>query len=208
MSQHNQGDSALPNTTASPTVKDDNLEQTWAMLTRGAADKRSPLNTPAIATVDADGLAQVRTVVLRACRPSERMLECHTDLRSAKVSELSARPALTWHFWDHRSRIQVRATSTATVHHRNEHAADAWDRLHSGGRRIYRQIAPPGQPVSDADAAANDLMPEPDALENFVRIITHVTALERLHLARDGHRRNRWVWDAEAGAWIGTAIAP
>lgn len=202
MSQHNEGGPA------SPTVTDDDLAQTWALLTRGAADKRSPLNTPAIATVDTNGVAQVRTVVLRACHPSERVLEFHTDTRSAKVGELAARPALTWHFWDHRSRIQVRATSTATPHHRDLHAGDAWERLHAGGRRIYRQIAPPGQPVSDADAAANDLMPEPDALANFVRIITRVTTLERLHLARDGHRRNRWVWDVEAGAWIGNAIAP
>ena len=60
----------------------DNLEaslaEAWARLARGVKDRRSAFHTPVLASVGADGVPQVRTLVLRAADPVAWRLRFHT----------------------------------------------------------------------------------------------------------------------------------
>ncbi|MEL7049917.1 MAG: pyridoxamine 5'-phosphate oxidase family protein, partial [Pseudomonadota bacterium] len=82
------------------------LSQIWRRLERGVADRRSPFHTPTVATMRrADGLPNLRTVVLRACEHQDRQLTFHTDARSEKCRELRANPAIALHVYDPQAKI-------------------------------------------------------------------------------------------------------
>ena len=61
-------------------------------LTRGVLDRHAPARHPILATVSPDGRPQARTVVLRAADKTAGTLDTHTDLRSAKGTDLRANP--------------------------------------------------------------------------------------------------------------------
>ncbi|MEO0673172.1 MAG: pyridoxamine 5'-phosphate oxidase family protein [Pseudomonadota bacterium] len=185
---------------------DETLKALWADLVRGAADKKSPLNRPGIATVAISGGPACRTVVLRDVTPSDRSLVFHTDVRSEKVCELRANPLVAWHFWNPRANIQIRVSAQAALHHDDATAHDAWSALHEGSRKTYAQIATPGTALADVNPSGPTQLSLEDAAQNFVVVATKATAVDWLHLARSGHRRAQWTWDAEACRWRGSWV--
>ena len=184
----------------------------WAQLGRGAADKKSPLNTPAVATIGIDGLPTVRTIVLRDCRPSERTLTFHTDSRSRKSAELEANPRLAWHAWHPGLKLQLRIAATATLHSGDGEAAAAWSTLHAGSRALYLHPTPPGTVIAEPDTsglelavAGRDIGAGPPA--TFVVVKTTVQEIEILEIGRNPHRRARLNYTGTAGP-SGTWLAP
>jgi len=71
---------------------DRTLAEAWRLLTLGAADRASPMNVLAVATVGLDGRPRVRSVILRAADPGLRRLRFYCDNRSEKAKELAADP--------------------------------------------------------------------------------------------------------------------
>ncbi len=182
----------------------DQLTAIWAHLTRGAADKKSPFNRPAVATIGADGAPAVRTVVLRSTQPGHRILAFHTDVRSTKVSELRARPQLCWHFWNSGLSLQLRISAAAVLHARNGLAEAAWASLHAGSRATYCQAIAPGteRQTRSLPAPTN----EAEGFENFVVVATQVRVIEALELAQPEHVRAQFTHDN--GAWSRVWLAP
>ncbi len=179
------------------------LNSLWADLTRGAADKKSPLNRPAIATATVSGQPACRTVVLRKVTPSERTLVFHTDIRSAKVAELERTPTVAWLFWNPRANIQIRVTAETSLHHNDDVARAAWASLHDGSRRTYAQITSPSAVVEAPGGSDPAILSLDVAEDNFVVVQTTATAIDWLNLAPTGHRRAQWVWNVRTGKWDG-----
>lgn len=180
------------------------LETAWRLILRGVADRREPFHTPTIATVTPEGRPAVRTVVLRGASQADLRLRFHTDRRSSKLRDLAADPAIAVHFYDPRRKIQIRIDGTATVHHDDTQAREAWERSRPFSRACYRVDPAPGSVIAAPDALAPDAFAEPDAFKNFARVEIAVGSLEWLYLAVAGHRRARFDWrDGEATAvWL------
>jgi pyridoxine/pyridoxamine 5'-phosphate oxidase len=85
------------------------LAHAWTLLVRGGADRKSPVHTPVIASVDEHGLPHARVMVLRKADPAAATLRLHTDARSPKVAP-------------HSKRVSARAP------HRSTRAATAYSR--------------------------------------------------------------------------------
>ena len=181
------------------------LSKIFAMLTRGAADRKSPLHTPTVATVGADKSPSMRVVVLRKFLTDERSLIFHTDSRSPKIAELRADSRISWLFYHQAEKMQFRIFGTATVH---ETADDAlklkqWQATWAFGRRCYMGAAP-----SRIAAEATSGMPaeyenrEPTIAEseigfpNFAVISTKIVSIDCLELYVTGHRRSLFRWNA------------
>ncbi|MCW5966327.1 MAG: hypothetical protein KIT83_19985, partial [Bryobacterales bacterium] len=60
----------------------------FALLMDGSQRRQSPFRTLALATRNADGTPDARTVVLRGFDKTARQCRMHTDVRSPKVSAL------------------------------------------------------------------------------------------------------------------------
>lgn len=178
------------------------LTEAWRLLSRGAADRKSPMHTPAVATVGCDGRPRVRTVVLRHTDAQARTLRFHTDLRATKVAEMRANPAVQILGYDAGNKIQLRMLGRADLHHGNDVASAAWARSQHQSQQCYRQAKPPATPAADPVAALKAI--DDDGAENFVAVIVHVDELEWLYLAHTGHRRARYTWSASGmtATWL------
>lgn len=93
---------------------DASLAEAWRLLVRGAADRKSPIHTPAIASIGVDGAPKVRVVVLRAADPASRTLRFHTDRRGQKIAEFAACPLVQIIAYDPHQKIQLRLSAERT----------------------------------------------------------------------------------------------
>lgn len=180
---------------------DGSLAEGWGLLARGAADRRSPMRTIAIATVDAHGQPSVRTVVVRAVDPQAWCIRFHTDARARKVDELLRQPSVAVLAYHAPAKIQLRLTGRARVLSGDD-ASPIWAGVTRHGRECYRVAKAPGEPIASPVDGAVMLA---DGREQFRAIEVDVATVEWLYLAAAGHRRARYRRDASghvAGEWL------
>lgn len=184
---------------------DGSLAEAWAQLVRGAADRRHPFHTPAVATIGEDGAPAVRTVVLRGVAPSKRTLRFHTDRRSRKARELAADARVAVHAYHPAAKLQLRLSGHATLHSDDWVADAAWAATRPFSRLCYRVAAAPGTPAADPYAALAEAGEGGEAgREAFVAVTVAVARMELLYLAASGHRRALFDWTggALAASWL------
>lgn len=183
------------------------FDQAWAQLETGVGDGTSPLHTPTLATIGADGTPEARTVVLRDASRKTATLRIHTDRRSRKFEELRQDPRCSIHGYHAAEKIQLRLNGTASLHCDDDVTAEAWAASRSFSKICYHQIEAPGTALVDPHVASSDHETDPDAgLANFCAVLIKVHQIEWVYLHHLGHRRARW---SEVGAgWLGTWLAP
>ncbi|WP_420392442.1 pyridoxamine 5'-phosphate oxidase family protein [Acuticoccus sp.] len=177
----------------------------WAMLAEGAASRHAAFHQMAVATVNADGRPEARTVVLRGADRAARTVRFHTDLRAGKVGDLADRPELAAVLYDHDAKVQVRLSGGATLHHRDDLAASTWAGMRDFSKACYRQASAPGRTLADHPAMIDTAapLPELDGFGNFVAVTLRVATLEWLYLAARGHRRALVSYGAAEGrTWL------
>lgn len=173
----------------------------WHRLMNGVHSAKHAFHTPAIASIN-DSFPEIRTVVLRKALPEKRQLIFHSDMRSPKIKQLQANPALSWLFYDERAKIQLRIKSYATLHHLNELSQQRWNESRLQSRVCYMVQPGPSQgsemPTDGLPTAFDrNLLTESSlaaGYENFVVVACEVVAIDWLFLSHGGHRRARFVW--------------
>jgi pyridoxamine 5'-phosphate oxidase len=186
---------------------DETLAESWRLIARGVADRRSAFHHPTVATLAMDGRPRLRTVILRACDVSHRSLRFHTDVRSEKVSEIRRDPRASLHFYEPSSKIQLRLEGVATVNMDNDVADAAWAESRDFSRQAYGIMPGPG---AEIPAGADFTLPEPSheatapGRVNFCAVTVKIKSLEWLYLASAGHRRALFRWDSSGakGQWL------
>ena len=181
------------------------LSEAWRHFSDGVLRRNDPFHTPTLATIGSDGQPHLRTVVLRGADAGHWVLRFHTDVRSAKVSEIDANPAIAVHAYDPDSKIQVRMMGEAAIHRDDCAADEAWHNSPPGCRRIYRGLSDCGGTLlSPYDVAGERPGSAEVGRENFCVVLCRMRSLEWLYLAARGHRRARFVRQGErlSGTWL------
>jgi len=191
------------------------LHDCWRLLVRATADKKDPMRTPVIGTMDA-GRSYVRMVVLRKVDIQHRLLDCFTDRRSDKVEQLEKHPRLSWLFWNPKKKVQIRAAGKVELIHGDEGAAQIWNQLPAAGRKSYASTQPPGTPINYCTEGLPEVWEndpgkeETDyAFDNFMIIRCTVEEMDLLHLHAEGHQRTSFKHESHSsGAWRGGWVIP
>ena len=179
------------------------LERSWRLLEQAIDDPTSPVRTPVLISVSADGLAQGRTVVLRAFNRQQRQLKIYTDVRSEKVAQLRTQPVCTLVAYQPNPMIQLRLKTNAVVNHNNEITRESWAVMPGPNRCNYLTDPNPGsisvkatdgRPVINAESVPTNDENE-IAYSHFSVIVFAINELEWLYLPRRGHRRAQFIWD-------------
>jgi general stress protein 26 len=166
----------------------------WTELVRASADRHHEWRTPVLATVDADGSPQARTVVLRRADASARVLEIFTDRRTPKVMQLRHEPRVCVVFWSTRLHWQLRVLATTEVHGDGPLVEQAWSRVGAGpSASDYLAPRAPGTPLAAEEGVAADR-------HQLAVLRLKVATLDWLALRREGHRRARI--DGAGALWI------
>jgi pyridoxamine 5'-phosphate oxidase len=180
-------------------------------LTAAVESARHPFHLLTLATIDPDGLPQIRTVVLRrfddVADDGRACVWFHTDSRSPKLAQIVRNPAVGLHWYDIERRVQVRVAAGAVVHHGDSIAREAWGRARPMSRACYGGVLPPGEPLDSFPPAPP--VPHDDDLAGFAHFAAvgcRFDSLELLELASGGHRRLRLRLDP-AGA-SGQILSP
>ena len=167
----------------------------WALVARGAADRRSPMHTPVLATLGLDGAPRSRVLVLRSVDRAARRLRFHSDARAGKVAEIEREPRASVAFYDKAAKLQVRVNGLARVHRPGTPVAnEAWEATREFSRTCYRVEPASGAALGTGDAYDHPAR-EDEGRENFVAITLDADATEALFLAAAGHRRARFAGD-------------
>ncbi len=176
----------------------------------GGMSTPNGFKTGVVATRNETG-ADARTVVLRQADASQHTVWFHSDRRAAKLDQLRAYPSLTLVFWDEARQIQLRLTATATLHIADSLANAQWASLWVGSRKMYLSENVPGSeqltPYPGFPARFGQMLPTEAETEigraNFAAVQCHVSAMEFLHLHRNGQTRARFAYRPERGfVWL------
>ncbi len=158
----------------------------WQELQRAVGERDHEWRTPVLAGVDADGLPQARTVVLRQADPLPSTLQVYTDSRSPKVTELLRHRGAVLVFWSRRLSWQLRARVTVQVQTDGERVEAAWERVsRTAAAADYLAPAAPGSVFALTG-------PGDHASHHLAVLLARVESFDWLELAREGHRRVRF----------------
>ena len=175
--------------------------QIWKELGRASLDRHHEWRTPVLASADADGLPDARTVVLRQVDAVAGQLTFYTDNRSPKVAQLQAQASAVLVFWSARLSWQLRVRVACSVITSGPEVEALWQGVkQSAAAGDYLSPLPPGAvlpPSSGPADAAKANAPAPT--HSFALLRAQVLQMDWLALSRDGHRRaqlsaNTWEW--------------
>lgn len=189
----------------------------WTMLKRAVADRRHAFRTPTLCTLGVtDGAPRARTVVLRHADPESLIIRCHTDRRAGKVKEIERQPVVSWHFYDAKSRTQLRIRARATMHLDGPVFEQAWERTALMSRRCYLAPSTPGTPTAHPsanlpdDLTEGELSPErsEEGRAHFAVIASRAIEMDWLLLKHSGHRRARFEWKEDGTLAMANWVEP
>ena len=176
-------------------------------LAAGAQDRRSAMHTPVVATVDGEGRADARVMVLRAFDAEAMTLRFHTDARAPKCAAVEAGGSVAVLFYDRQAKLQLRCRGEGRIERDTQAADAAWEESTTFARRCYLGEGPGA--VSDAPTSglpdwAEGIQPSEaqvaPAREHFAILLVDLHEIDWFSLSNDGHRRALFV-NGE-GRWI------
>lgn len=177
-------------------------EEIWKTLVRATVDKKHPWRVVGFSTAGANG-PQVRSVILRAVRPTEHQLVFYTDARSQKMADIAHDPRVALLFWNARNNTQLRVCGKASPESSELIVNDCWSRIPDYARKDYATLSAPGQ-VLGSGGLLHDFE---TARRNFVVLNVAVHSMELLELKREGHVRMGFE-KRPNGHWQETGLVP
>lgn len=168
----------------------------WTLLHGGASSRKSAMHQAAIATA-VDGMALMRTVVLRRVDMIGKRLFLHTDLRSKKMNDFDRGDSLSWLFYDQSVATQIRLSGKVILHHQDSLCREHWDKTGHHSRRYYMSETAPSvafdEPFTGLNPAltsfAYTLEQSEMGLANFVVVETEINWMEWYYTHHTGNRR-------------------
>ncbi len=178
------------------------LNEVWSMLARGVTRYNDPFHWPVLGTTGTDG-GRPRTVILRQFILPERVLVCHTDVRSEKVQEISNCAKVCWLFYHRKRGVQLRTSGRATLHADDPFADQQWAATKLTSRLNYCATEPPGTPIEKPSSGLPDfllnkvptILDSERGRENFMAVAGRIDSVDWLMLGALGNRRARFDWD-------------
>lgn len=208
----------MSNTSEEPFLNDmaASLEESWRLLLEGSTDRKSPLHTPAVATVRDDGLPRQRIMVLRDAVRETRTLRFHTDYRASKVADVGHDGQVSILGYHRDAKVQLRLSGLARIENTGDTSDVAWNKTDLYGKRCYLADPAPGSiveaPISGLDPSIEGRRPEDfeviPARHNFAILLVEIRQIEWLYLAHTGHRRASFIWDGTDDRWNGQWLVP
>jgi len=161
-------------------------------LAAAAMSSRHPLHLLTVATVDAAGAAEARTVVLRGFDAATREIRFHTDLRSGKAAAIRRDARVGLHWYAPEMKLQIRIPATVSLHHADDVARHGWQHSRPMSRACYTTPHAPGEPLALFPPAPSAPADGDDAgLANFCVVRCRFDSVELLALHAAGHERVR-----------------
>lgn len=183
----------------------------WQELDAAAKDPHAAFRYLNVCTIDTELKPQARMMVLRRTDSARRLLEFHTDIRSAKWQELAVNPAATVLGFCSQSRLQLRLQGYFKRYEpESTLAAQAWETLSVWTRSSYSG-GPPGDESLFSRDQTQHAENEDDGeagRHHFGVLVFQAESLDWFRLERDNNRRARLTYSAKGSLTSFTWVNP
>jgi 3-hydroxyisobutyrate dehydrogenase len=175
----------------------------WEIITEAASNRKIAMHQPVVATA-VDGMAHMRTVVLRRADFDRKAVYFHTEFRSLKLQDIIETGRLSWLFYDQNISTQIRLSGPTIIHHKDELAISHWEKTGHHSRRSYLQSIAPST-IIDTPATGLDnqlatfeytIEETEKGFDHFTVIETQATWMEWFFVHHEGNRRARFAYDS------------
>ncbi|MEY2835060.1 MAG: hypothetical protein RLZZ557_722 [Bacteroidota bacterium] len=168
----------------------------WTLLHGGASSRKSAMHQASIATA-VDGIALMRTVVLRRTDAVGKKLFLHTDGRSKKMQDFEKVDILSWLFYDQSVATQIRLSGRIHLHHQDDLCSEHWLKTGHHSRRYYMSAIAPSVPQIEPSTGLNPALTafaytqeeSEVGFEHFVVVETAINWMEWYYTHHTGNRR-------------------
>ncbi|WP_231638489.1 pyridoxamine 5'-phosphate oxidase family protein [Pantoea sp. SM3] len=180
------------------TAEPENIDaMAWQELNAAANDPHAGFRYLNVCTINSELKPQARMMVLRRTDNLKRLLEFHTDIRSAKWQELAINPAATVLSFCSQTRLQLRLQG----HFKQYEPASAlaeqtWLGLSVWTRRSYTG-GPPGDALLSQREPVRHTQDEEggeDGQRHFGVLVFQAESLDWFQLQRNDNRRARLIY--------------
>ena len=187
------------------------LDDIWEMLEEGAEKSKCDFHLATFCTISKDK-PKNRTVVLRRVIRENNILIFQTDKRSGKVDEINSNPNISWLFYSHSKKVQIRLDGEAIVYHSGKLFEDQWNSSALMSRKCYLINHTPSSILKHPDvylssySQFNNISFEDSQIGkvNFAVIETKISSIDWLYLKSSGHIRAKYnlVNEIMQGKWL------
>jgi hypothetical protein len=162
----------------------DSIEaRVWQELANTAINRSHGWRVASLATLDANGEADARSVVIREVDVERHELVFFTDARSPKVAQFAANPKGTLVMWSGELGWQLRLKVMLRVETAGLAVSSRWARLKmTPATYDYLSPLPPGTPLEHPQ-------PERGTRGHFAVVTAEVVSIDWLCLRDEGQRR-------------------
>lgn len=177
-------------------------QQCWEQLAMAVTERSHSWRFATLATTDAQGAPQARTVVLREVDRKTQTLSVYTDARSPKIDHLQRQPNASLVFWCPMLQWQLRVQARAGIVLSGPDHQQVSDRIrHSRSAADYLSVEAPGSPLADTsemgatftEGSARSTARGPGLASLHLAIIRlEIKAMDWLALNARGHQRARF----------------
>ncbi len=159
-------------------------------LHKGVNEINHPYRFYYLGTIGLDNTPQIRTMILRGFDEAKRSIWFLTDIRSPKISEIRQNSTVSLLWYDNPSRVQVRATATATIHYQDKIAKDRWILSTATSRSIFAAEVAPSTPIEGIPKLTPEINADDDlAYSRFAVVDCVFSTLDVLILSIHGNQR-------------------
>jgi pyridoxamine 5'-phosphate oxidase len=166
---------------------------TWQLIQAGVTSHKSSFHFGTLCTFD-EQYPQARSVIIRAVDEVKKMIQCNTDIRSPKVTQLKQNPNISWLFYDEAIKLQIRCYGKGQVLHNNSLTNKVWNEIRLESQLHYSTQASPGSLLSEPEfIEMNDKNIHKSVIEfsknNFAIVQTYISQMDIMVLHHKGNRR-------------------
>lgn len=190
------------------------LDSIFILLDCAATDRKSPMHTPVVASVNAHSNPNQRVMVLRDYDAANMTMRFHTDIRSPKVAEFKHNDAISILGYDPEKRIQLKIYGKAAIYGEGDKVTEAWIQTDTMGRRVYMCEPGSGSKSSKSTSGISDelqsrrptMTESEEGRKNFAIMIVHIHQIDWMFLNSKGNRAASF--SRKNGNWDGNWIIP
>jgi 3-hydroxyisobutyrate dehydrogenase len=118
----------------------------WELLQEAVGNSKKGMHKVIVGSAN-NGIACLRTVILRRVDMDDKKIYFHSDIRSPKVEIIGSNGHLSWLAYDQERRSQIRLSGNTIIHHRDALCREHWENTAHYSKRCYIQDFSPGAGV-------------------------------------------------------------
>lgn len=175
------------------------LDAAWDEISDFATARSGVPGLVTLATADATGQPECRTVVLRGADRRRATIETYSDSETPKVRDITANPKVSVLIWQPAFRIQIRLNGTSEIIAGRE-LDQEWKKLPPHSKKNYGMTPPPGTEISEASKYERR-----PSITRFSKLLITVNEIDVVHMQRGSDIRAQF---SQSDDWAGKWLAP